>query len=181
MYALSAGFLRGSTNKERINGKTEKAFASSCFLAFPQSESPVWTFTSAAALHLILQILLVSPKATSLCLLNVQEPTSLCVPRCARTSWVTPAPLRSDSQIFGNPSATFWVLKNLCFSSSVDEAAVISCIMIQCFTLSAFNICLTDVLYVLSAETPIVGFVFLTGSWLIYCFHRFPSKTSYKI
>lgn len=57
---------------------------------------------------------------------------------------------------------------------------LLSCMMIQCFILSAFNICLTNALYVLSVETSSVVCGFLTQSWLIGCSHKFPSWAFFK-
>lgn len=83
------GSANNSTRKQISERGKEKVFLSSCFLAFLEMKHQCGLISQ--QLHLILQILLVLPKAISFCLL-----------RYIRTSWVMPSPLRSDSHIFGN-------------------------------------------------------------------------------
>lgn len=98
-------------------------------------------------------------------LLVLLKATSLCLLRYTRTSRVMPAPLRSDSHIFGIPSMSFRFCKTQIFSfvSSAQWMGppVISRGSSVSLFLLTFNICWTNVLYVLSVER-----VWFLYSWL---------------
>lgn len=145
----------------------ERVLASFCFLAFLGSEAPVWTFSSAVALILSIVQTLSTPQSNLIVL------SQMCQHQLNDASssdlWFQYLWDRFNELLGSDRPRFFSLLLQL------GGWELLSCRMIQCFLLSAFNICLTDPLYVPSVETLSVVCVFLTGSWLICCTPRFPS------
>lgn len=144
--------IRVLENKWRDRGE-ESVFASFCFLAFLGGEAPVWTFSSALHFSQFFRLFQHFPKQPIL--LSQTCPNQL--------NDVSSSDLWFQdlwdcfNKLLGSDRLRFFSL-----FLQLSKWELLSCMMIQCFILSAFNICLTT-LYMFFLLKHLVWFV---GSWL---------------